>query len=75
MLEALECTLNVSRHRKGASTVDAIPIHMQDSISLTFPINADLVVGTQALNQVFHILFVGVLDSKVIYHQTKGNGL
>jgi len=66
--------LNVSGHGQVNGVVFVVPLEGESAILCSVPVFTDLVVGFEGIHEMEGIKVVGVLDSKVINHECKGNG-
>jgi hypothetical protein len=68
VLETSECFRDVAWHRQINSFVFVVPVEVDATIELTFPVNVDFVMLFESLFEVLAMVKADGLDAKVVYH-------
>jgi hypothetical protein len=71
VLEALEGTLNVARHRDVASARGVVPVEGETTISRATPIKTDLISGLEGGNEMLGIGLGGIANAEVIHDKAE----
>jgi hypothetical protein len=69
VVEAVEGTLDIPRHRNVAGSCFVIPVSGEADVAATGPVGETLVFFLQNFEETVNLRFVGVADSKIVYDE------
>lgn len=71
MLEFVEETWDISRHREADSMCHIIPVKGDTTEEGTFPVNGIVIVFFDCGNEMVCIVFVDIFDHKIFHYEGK----
>jgi hypothetical protein len=70
----LECFVNIPGHTSIYKPFGVIPVKTETYIKVSCPVDGDCVFLLKCLDEMFSMIFAGVMNAKVVNNKTKRDG-